>query len=163
MKVIGIDPGTQTTGYGVVSIDNSKLTCHQWGVIKTDKGAKIQVRLKQIFDGVKNVIAEHRPDCMALEETFFAKNAQSALKLGLSRGVIMLAAEEAGIETYEYSPLLIKQSVTGYGRADKKQVRDMVMHILALTKEPKPYDASDALAIAITHTAHAGFMQRATQ
>lgn len=154
VKVIGVDPGVNIVGYGVVSQTGGKPACHAWGAIKTRQGAPLPERLKQIADGLREIIAEHAPAELALEESFFAKNAQTALKLGHARGVIMLVAAEAGLPVFEYSPLKVKQTVTGYGRAEKEQVRTMVRHMLSLKENPTPLDASDALAVAITHLNH---------
>jgi len=162
VKIIGVDPGTRVTGYGIISSSGSRYSSLGWGAIKTRSGAPIAYRLKQIADGLRALIDEHDPDCMALEESFFAKNAQSALKLGMARGAIMLVAAEAGLPVHEYSPLLIKQAVVGYGRADKTQVKVMVKIILSLKEDPAPLDASDALATAITHANHAPFLKKAT-
>jgi len=152
--ILGVDPGTNITGYGLISGDIARPVCLGFGAIHTRSKAPLAERLKLIFDGLRQVISQARPDHMALEEAFFAKNAQSALKLGMARGVIMLAAQEEGLKVFEYSPLLIKQTVTGYGRADKEQVRDMVKMQLRMAEPPEPIDASDALATAITHMAH---------
>lgn len=119
-------------------------------------------RLKHIADGLRAIIATHAPGELALEESFFAKNAQTALKLGHARGVIMLVAAEAGMPVFEYSALKVKQTVTGYGRAEKEQVRVMVRHMLSLKENPTPLDASDALAIAITHLNHQAARKRGT-
>lgn len=154
MKVIGVDPGTQVTGYGVVSRSKGKLFCHGWGVIRTTPKAPLPLRLKQIADGLKDALEQYAPDELALEETFVAKDPQSALKIGHARGAIMLVAAQAGLFVAEYSPLKIKQSVVGYGRAEKEQVRTMVRQILSLKENPTPLDASDGLAIAITHLSH---------
>ena len=153
--VIGVDPGTMVTGYGLVSESGGRQVCHGWGAIQSAKKAPMPARMRQIADGLRKVIEKHGPDVLALEESFFAKDAQSALKLGHARGVIMLVAGEAGLSVAEYSPLKIKQTVVGYGRADKAQVRLMVKNLLALKSDPAPYDASDALAVAITHLNHA--------
>ncbi|HEB73004.1 MAG TPA: crossover junction endodeoxyribonuclease RuvC [Nitrospirae bacterium] len=163
MKIIGVDPGTRVTGYGIISSSGSRYSSLCWGAIKTSSGAPIASRLKQIADGLRALIDEHDPDCMALEESFFAKNAQSALKLGMARGAIMLVAAEAGLPVHEYSPLLIKQAVVGYGRADKNQVKVMVKNILSLKEDPAPLDASDALATAITHANHIPLLGKMTQ
>lgn len=154
VKVLGVDPGTLITGYGVVSESKGKKQCHAWGVIRSKSREPMPRRLKAIADGLRKVLLEHNPDCLALEESFFAKDPKSALKLGQARGVIMLVAEEAETEVAEYAPLKIKQTVTGYGQADKEQVRIMVRSILSLKENPEPHDASDALATAITHLHH---------
>lgn len=158
--VIGVDPGTLVTGYGIVSESRAGLSCHGWGAIRAKKNAPMPYRMKQIADGLRDVIRESRPDILALEESFFAKDPQSALKLGQVRGVIMLVAEESGLPVAEYAPLKVKQALVGYGKADKEQVRTMVRHILGLKENPTPYDASDALAIAITHLNHTSVERR---
>lgn len=163
MKIIGVDPGTRVTGYGIILCSGARYSSIGWGAIKTRGGSSIAYRLKQIADGLRKLIDEHDPDCMALEESFFAKNAQSALKLGMARGAIMLVAAENGLPVFEYSPLLIKQSVVGYGRADKNQVKVMVKNILSLKEDPTPFDASDALAVAITHANHAPILEKTKQ
>ncbi len=160
MKVIGVDPGTLVTGYGVVSETRGKKKCHGWGFIKSSSKTPMPVRLKKIADGLRKVIAENAPDILALEESFFAKDPQSALKLGQARGAIMLMAAEEGLTVAEYAPLKIKQTVTGYGRAEKEQVQIMVRSLLALKENPEPFDASDALAVAITHLHHASFKKK---
>lgn len=143
------------TGYGVVSETKGKKTCHTWGAVKTGSRDPMPKRLKTITDRLRQVIKEHQPDCLALEECFFAKDAKAALKLGQARGAIMLVAEEEGLAFAEYSPLKIKQTLTGFGRAEKQQVQVMVRNILFLKENPEPLDASDALAVAITHLNHA--------
>lgn len=160
VKVIGVDPGVNIVGYGIVSETGGKPSCHEWGAIKTRQGAPLPERLLHIATGLREVIAKHAPGELALEESFFAKNAQTALKLGHARGVIMLVAAEAGLPVFEYSPLKVKQTVTGYGRAEKEQVRTMVRHMLSLKENPTPLDASDALAIAITHLNHQSARKR---
>lgn len=154
MITLGVDPGTNTTGYGLVSGDVSRMELVDFGAVKTKPKAPLALRLEQVYEGISQVIGRLKPDQVALEEAFFAKDAKSALKLGMARGVIMLAAQKAGLPVFEYSPLLIKQTVTGYGRADKEQVREMVRIQLSMKKPPSPIDASDALATAITHIIH---------
>lgn len=160
MITLGVDPGTNITGYGLVTGGNLKQTCVDYGAIRATPKAPLADRLVQIYEGILKVIETARPSHLALEEAFFAKNAQNALKLGMVRGVIMLAARRAGLEVFEYSPLLIKQTVTGYGRAEKEQVRAMVKIHLALKELPASLDASDALAAAITHIVHHGSLVR---
>jgi len=162
MKIIGIDPGIHITGYGIISETDGEHNCLGWGAIRTKAGALLPFKLKQIADGIRAAICKYNPDCLAMEESFFAKNPNSALKLGIARGVVMLVAEEAGLTMDEYSPLLIKQTVTGYGGADKRQVKIMVRHILSLKEDPSPLDASDALAVAITHASHTKLSRKAT-
>ncbi len=151
MIVIGVDPGTHVTGYGVVSEERGLMSCHYWGVVTTRPRDQMYLRLRQIADGLRQVIREYSPDCLALEESFFAKDPKAALKLGQARGAIMLVAAEEGLLFDEYSPLKIKETVTGYGRAEKTQVQLMVRNLLRLDESPTPLDASDALAVAITH------------
>ena len=161
MRVLGIDCGGEYTGYGVVDLHpNGKLCCLTCGAIKLSPRETLPRRLSTIFTQLGEIIAEHRPDQVAIEEVFYALNVKSALKLGQVRGVAMLAAATAGLEVAEYSPLTIKSSVVGYGRAEKQQVQSMVTRLLELTEPPEPMDASDALAIAICHLHTAGTLER---
>lgn len=156
MKVLGIDPGSETTGWGVVEGDGRRYRLVAYGTLKATPRARFPARLLKIHSGVEELIERYAPDVCSVEESFFAVNARTALKLGHVRGVILLAAERAGIEIAEYSVRLIKQTVVGYGAAEKHQVQEMVRVLLRLTKTPQPHDASDALAIAICHFHHAG-------
>ena len=152
MRVLGIDCGGEYTGYGVVEIHAAgKLCCLSCGAIKLSPREALPRRLSRIFTQLGEIISEHRPDEVAIEDVFYALNVKSALKLGQVRGVAMLAAATAGLEVAEYSPLTIKSSVVGYGRAEKQQVQHMVTRLLELAVPPEPMDASDALAIAICH------------
>src|SRR6476659_2925677 len=152
MRVLGIDCGTEFTGYGVVELGHDgKLICLTCGAIKLSSRDAMSSRLAVIFEGLGRIITQHRPDNVAIEDVFYALNVKSALKLGQVRGVAMLAASTAGLEVAEYSPLTIKSAVVGYGRAEKFQVQQMVMRLLNLAAAPEPTDASDALAIAICH------------
>src|SRR6202522_2786226 len=161
MRVLGIDCGTQYTGYGVVELGcDGALICLACGAVKLSPRAPMAARLSIIFDRLGAVIVEHRPDRVAIEDVFYALNVKSALKLGQVRGVAMLAAAAAGLEVAEYSPLTIKSSVVGYGRAEKQQVQHMVTRLLGLAVAPEPMDASDALAIAICHLHTAGTLER---
>jgi crossover junction endodeoxyribonuclease RuvC len=161
MRVLGIDCGGEYTGYGVVEMSSSgKLFCLDCGAIKLSPRDALPRRLSRIYVHLGEIIAEHQPDEVAIEDVFYALNVKSALKLGQVRGVAMLAAAAAGLEVAEYSPLTIKSSVVGYGRAEKQQVQHMVMRLLALDTPPEPMDASDALAIAICHLHTAGTMNR---
>lgn len=165
MRVLGIDCGGEYTGYGVVEIHaNGKLRCLACGAIKLSPREALPRRLSRIFTQLGAIIAEHRPEQVAIEDVFYALNVKSALKLGQVRGVAMLAAAAAGLEVAEYSPLTIKSSVVGYGRAEKQQVQHMVTRLLELSEPPQPMDASDALALAICHLHTAGTLekQRAT-
>src|SRR6202049_1211257 len=161
MRVLGIDGGTEYTGYGVVELcDDGKLICLACGAVKVSPRESMPARLATIFDRLGAIILEHRPDRVAIEDVFYALNVKSALKLGQVRGVAMLAAAAAGLEVAEYSPLTIKLSVVGYGRAEKQQVQHMVTRLLDLSLPPQPMDASDALAIAICHLHTAGTLSR---
>ena len=161
MRVLGIDCGGEYTGYGVVELHESgKLGCLTCGAIKLSPREALPRRLSRIFTQLSEIIAAHQPDEVAIEDVFYALNVKSALKLGQVRGVAMLAAAAAGLEVAEYSPLTIKSSVVGYGRAEKQQVQHMVTRLLALPEPPEPMDASDALAIAICHLHTAGTLSR---
>lgn len=161
MRVLGIDCGGEYTGYGVVEMQPAgKLCCLACGAIKLSPREALARRLSRIYDGLGEVIRAHQPDEVAIEEVFYALNVKSALKLGQVRGVAMLAASSAGIEVAEYSPLTIKSSVVGYGRAEKQQVQQMVTRLLELSAPPEPMDASDALAIAICHLHTASTLER---
>jgi crossover junction endodeoxyribonuclease RuvC len=152
MRVLGVDCGGEFTGYGVVEMSpDGKLTCLSCGAIKLSPRETLPRRLSRIYMQLGAIISEHLPDEVAIEDVFYALNVKSALKLGQVRGVAMLAAAAAGLEVSEYSPLTIKSSVVGYGRAEKLQVQHMVTRLLDLATPPEPMDASDALAIAICH------------
>ncbi len=156
MRVLGIDCGTEYTGYGVVDLlSDNRLLCIACGVIKVSPRLSMPTRLSRISIGLQQLISAHRPGRVAIEDVFYAANVKSALKLGQVRGVAMLAAASAGLEVAEYSPLSIKSAVVGYGRAEKHQVQQMVTRLLNLDRIPEPADAADALAIAICdlHTA----------
>ncbi|MGH9513745.1 MAG: crossover junction endodeoxyribonuclease RuvC [Terriglobales bacterium] len=161
MRVLGIDCGTEYTGYGVVELNpNEKLTCVTCGAIKLSPRDPLCERLAVIFDQLGQIIREHHPDNVAIEEIFYAVNIKSALKLGQVRGVAMLAASSVGLTVSEYAPLTIKSAVVGYGRAEKCQVQHMVTRLLDLSRIPEPPDAADALAIAICHLHTAATLQR---
>jgi crossover junction endodeoxyribonuclease RuvC len=152
MRVLGIDCGTELTGYGVVDAGASaKLLCIDCGAIRVSPREPMARRLERIHDGLVKLIRQHHPEQVAIEDVFYALNVKSALKLGQVRGVAMLAAATAGLEVTEYAPLSIKSAVVGYGRAEKSQVQFMVTRLLKLSEPPEPEDASDALAIAICH------------
>jgi crossover junction endodeoxyribonuclease RuvC len=161
MRALGIDCGGSYTGYGVVEMHSAgRLECLTCGAIKLSPREPLARRLSRIYDELGVLIAVHRPDEVAIEGIFYALNVKSALSLGQVRGVAMLAAAAAGLEVAEYSPLTIKSSVVGYGRAEKQQVQHMVTRLLNLTAPPEPMDASDALAIAICHLHTAGTLER---
>ncbi len=155
MRVLGIDPGSETTGWGVVEGDARRYRLVDFGTVKARPRERFAARLLKISVGVESIIEKFRPDVCAVEESFFAVNAQTALKLGHVRGVVLLAAERTGIEIAEYAPRLIKQTVVGYGAAEKQQVQEMMRVLLKLKEPPAPFDASDALAVAVTHLHHA--------
>jgi crossover junction endodeoxyribonuclease RuvC len=160
VRVFGIDPGSERTGYGCVETDGSRHTVLLCGAITTSRSSSFAGKLLEIHRRLAAIIAEARPDCVAIESVFHAVNVQSALKLGHARGVAMLAAVEAGVPVAEYSPAEVKRSVVGYGRADKPQVQQMVKLILGLPAVPSPHDAADALAVAICHAHSYRFARR---
>jgi crossover junction endodeoxyribonuclease RuvC len=151
VRIFGIDPGSNRTGYGCLDTDGSRHRIIAVGAIKTTTLAPFPDKLLEIHRGLAAVLADCRPDCVAIEDLFHAVNARSALKLGHARGVAMLAAVEAGVPVVEYTPAEIKRAVVGYGRAEKHQIQQMVKLILGLAVEPTPHDAADALAVAICH------------
>lgn len=160
MRVLGIDPGSQTLGWGVVEGSGLKYSVVDFGTVKSSPREDFSKRLLKIFDGINIVIEKFQPDVISVEEAFYANNVKVALKLGQVRGVVLLAGEKAGLEIAEYSPRLIKQTVVGYGNAEKHQVQEMVRILLRLKHKPEPHDAADALAIAICHFHHAGIQNR---
>jgi crossover junction endodeoxyribonuclease RuvC len=151
VKVIGIDPGTASCGYGIVQENDGRLRAIDHGWWKTPAGERPELRLKTIFDGVAALVELHRPDAVALEESFVGVDARTALSVGQARGAVMVAAASAGVECAEYPPARVKQTVCGYGRAEKQQVQKMVKAILGMDAEPTPTHAADALAVAICH------------
>ena len=151
MKVIGIDPGTASCGYGIVQESDGGLKAIDHGWWKTAAGERPELRLKTIFDAVAALIELHLPDAVVLEESFVGVDARTALSVGQARGAVMVAAANAGVECAEYPPARVKQTVCGYGRAEKQQVQKMVKVILGLEVEPASTHAADALAVAICH------------
>lgn len=151
MKILGIDPGTATTGFGVIEKQGGKLTFVDAGVILTPAGQPMPMRLSEIYKSLNELLQEYKPDYMAVELLYFATNVTTAISVGQARGVVLLAAAEHGVAVAEYTPLQVKQAVTGYGKASKKQIQEMVKMMLGLSGIPKPDDAADGLAIAITH------------
>jgi crossover junction endodeoxyribonuclease RuvC len=161
MRILGIDCGSEYTGYGVVEeAPGHRLFCISAGAIRLRPRDAMAVKLQHIYSQLAQLITDHQPEMVAIEEVFYALNVKSALKLGQVRGVAMLAASAAGLEVAEYSPLSIKSAVVGYGRAEKQQVQDMVMRLLNLPEPPEPADAADALAIAICHIHTASTLKR---
>lgn len=155
MRILGIDPGTATVGYGVVEERDGNVAVVDYGVITTKpKDGDTARRLQIIFDELNKLLTLHRPDAAAIEELFFGRNITTAISVGQARGVLLLALANAGIPVAEYSPPKIKEAVSGYGKASKQQVQFMVQNILGLDEIPKPDDAADGLAVAITHYQH---------
>lgn len=151
MIVLGVDPGIATVGFGVIKAEGCSQKLVRCGVITTAAGLKLSVRLEQIYSGLLEIIDTFKPDSMAVEELFFNTNITTGISVAHGRGVILLAGEIRGIPMFEYTPLQVKQTVAGYGRAEKKQVMEMVRRLLNLQTTAKPDDASDALALAICH------------
>ena len=151
MRVFGIDPGSERTGYGCVETDGSRHRMVVCGAISSPALASFPDKLHRIHSQLTLILAECRPECVAIENLFHSVNVRSALKLGHARGVAMLAAVEAGVPVFEYTPAEIKRAVVGYGRADKPQVQQMIKLLLGLAEVPSPHDAADALAVAICH------------
>ncbi len=149
--ILGIDPGTATMGWGVIRQEGNRLRYLQHGAITTPSDWEMPRRLGRLFDGVTELVRGYRPDTVAVEELFFNTNVTTGITVGQARGVAILAAYKTGIEVTEYTPLQVKQAVTSYGRADKRQVQEMVKALLNLREIPKPDDAADGLAIAICH------------
>ncbi len=151
MRIIGIDPGTGILGFGVIDVINGKIKLVDAGVVTTPAHTPLDVRLEDIFDSLTEIIADTKPDFMSIEKLFFAQNVTTAMSVSHARGVAMLAGRKGGLPITEYTPLQIKQTVTGYGKAGKKQVQEMVRIQLGLAEVPQPDDCADALAAAITH------------
>jgi len=160
MRVLGIDPGSETLGWGVVEGSGLKYALIDFGTVKSSPREMFSKRLLKIYNGIEAVITKFQPDVLAVEEAFYANNIKVALKLGQVRGVVLLVGEKSNLEIAEYSPRLIKQTVVGYGNAEKHQVQEMVRLLLKMKTVPEPHDASDALAIAICHFHHAGMQSR---
>lgn len=158
MRILGIDPGTGILGFGVIDVDaRGKLKLVDGGVIRTPVKQADSERLKTIYDELTEVIQQHKPEIMSVEKLFFAQNVTTAMSVAQARGVVLLCGIQNNLELFEYTPLQIKQAITGYGKADKKQMQEMVRVILNLQEVPKPDDAADALAAAICHSMTARF------
>jgi crossover junction endodeoxyribonuclease RuvC len=151
MRIFGIDPGSDRTGYGCIESSGSRHRVVTCGILSAPARATFPEKLLVIHRGLKALLERHRPECVAIENIFYAKNVRSALKLGHARGVALLAASEAAIPVVEYSPAEIKRSVVGYGRAEKSQVQAMMKLLLGLDAAPSPHDVADALAVALCH------------
>ena len=163
MKILGIDPGYALMGYGVIEKKGNKFTVCDYGSISTEAGAPMPLRLKFLYSSLMDIIAQWQPDEAAIEELFYNTNAKTVINVGQARGVAILACVNSGLEVTEYTPLQIKQALAGYGRAEKKQVQQMVKAILHLEKVPKPDDTADALAVAICHGNSSGAAARMSQ
>lgn len=151
MVILGIDPGYAIVGYGVLDYWGNRFKVIEYGAVTTDAGTPFNRRLERIYDGIEAIIARNKPQALSIEKLFYNTNAKTVIDVAQARGVIMLSAQQHGIPAYEYTPLQVKQSVVGYGRAEKKQVQEMTRILLGLEKIPKPDDTADALAMAICH------------
>ncbi|MCA9327028.1 crossover junction endodeoxyribonuclease RuvC [Candidatus Saccharibacteria bacterium] len=151
MRILGIDPGTGILGFGIIELHKGKPVLVDAGVIRTPVHEDDAVRLQTIYEELSDIIAETKPTHMAVEKLFFARNVTTAMTVAQARGVVLLAGKQADLELYEYTPLQIKMAIAGYGRADKKQMQEMVRLHLNLAEVPKPDDCADALAAALTH------------
>ena len=151
MRILGIDPGYAILGYGVIEKTGNHFRAVEYGALTTDKDTPMPLRLEHLYDGLREIISEYRPQVASIEQLYFNNNAKTAIQVGQARGVAILACIKGGIEVAEYTPLQIKQALVGYGRADKKQVQFMVKTMLNLQEVPSPDDTADALAAAICH------------
>jgi crossover junction endodeoxyribonuclease RuvC len=152
MRIIGIDPGTGILGFGVIDVEKGKITLVDAGVIRTPVKEDDAVRLRTIYDELTEIIKATKPTHMSVERLFFARNVTTAMTVSQARGVVLLCGKQAGMTIHEYTPMQIKQAITGYGKAEKKQIQEMVRVLLRLKEIPRPDDAADALAAAITHS-----------
>jgi crossover junction endodeoxyribonuclease RuvC len=162
--VLGVDPGTALLGFGLIEEgdDGAGPRALDYGVVATEPGTAMPDRLAALYDRLVELLAIHRPDVMAIEQLFFARNVTTAIAVGQARGVVLLAAAKAGVEVVEYSPSEVKHAVVGYGKAEKGQMQEMVRLILGLVETPRPDDAADALAVALCHLQTAPFLARAS-
>lgn len=151
MIILGIDPGLAIVGYGVINTQKGNSSVVDYGVINTPKEDSVPVRLEKIYNGMISLVEKYNPDCIAIEELFFNTNTTTGINVAQARGVILLVCQQKKLKMYEYTPLQIKQALTGYGKAEKKQIQFMVARLLQLKAVPKPDDAADGLAIALTH------------
>lgn len=152
MRILGIDPGTGILGFGVIESTKGKIQLVDAGVIRTPVKEDDAVRLLTIYEELTDLIAINQPQAMSVEKLFFARNVTTAMTVSQARGVVLLCGQQAGLQLFEYTPMQIKQAITGHGKADKKQMQEMVRVLLQLKEVPKPDDAADALAAAITHS-----------
>jgi crossover junction endodeoxyribonuclease RuvC len=151
MRILGIDPGTGILGFGIIEVSKGKTQLVDAGVIRTPVHEDDAVRLQTIFEELTDIIIETKPQLMSVEKLFFARNVTTAMTVAQARGVVLLCGQQAGLQIFEYTPMQIKLAVTGYGKADKKQIQEMVRVILSLKETPKPDDCADAIAAALTH------------
>lgn len=163
MKILGLDPGFGTLGYGVIDVAGNKLRHITHGVVVTEKNKSIQIRLKDLYDQVRRIIRDYTPNEVAIEQLFFYKNVTTAIAVGEARGVTLLAVVEFDLPIFEYTPHMVKKAVSGSGRATKADIQKWVMLLLGLEEKPKPDDAADALAIAICHAHRRNFEWRLVQ
>ena len=155
--ILGIDPGIAITGYGVLADQRGDARTLDFGVIRTSAEDPLHTRLLTLYEALRDLLARHRPHAVAVEELFFAKNARTALTVGHARGVVLLAVAQSGAQFFQYKPAEVKQAVTGYGNAEKRQIQEMVRLLLGLDDIPRPDDAADALAVALCHLQSARF------
>lgn len=160
MRVLGIDPGSETLGWGVVEGIGSKYAAVDFGTVRSNTRDAFSRRLLNIYNGVNDVINRFKPDAISIEDTFYANNVKVAMKLGQVRGVVLLLGEQHGLTIAEYAPRLVKQTVVGHGNAEKHQVGEMVRILLGLRSVPKPHDSADALAMAICHFHHSSVLNK---
>ena len=154
MRILGIDPGTGILGFGVIDVAKGKVQLVDGGVIRTPVKEDDAVRLQTIYEELTDIIAATKPTIMSVEKLFFSRNVSTAMTVSQARGVVLLCGKQAGMDIFEYTPMQIKLAVTGYGKADKKQMQEMVRTILGLQEVPKPDDCADAIAAALTHAQH---------
>ncbi len=156
MRILGIDPGYAIVGYGVIDYSSNHFSIVDYGAVTTKAHTDFEQRLSLIYEGLNQIISVHKPDVMSIEKLFFNTNTTTAIDVAQARGVIVLSAAQAGVPVFQYTPLQVKQSVVGYGRAEKKQVQEMTKLLLGLKAVPKPDDTADALALAICHAHSSG-------
>ena len=154
MIILGIDPGTAITGYGIIKKTSKSLKVIEYGQINTSKDTNHEIRLKEIYNEITKLLNKHKPDILAVEKLFFFKNAKTLIPVSQSRGIVLLAGAKKNIPIYEFTPLQVKLIITGYGRADKKDVQKQIKKILKLKEIPRPDDVADALGVALTCVDH---------
>ena len=155
MRILGIDPGYGTIGFGAVAYNGYRFEAGEYGAIKTPPGLDFPIRLRMIYDEMTALLKRTIPDAMSVEQLFFTKNVTTGIDVAQARGVILLAANQAGVPVFQYTPVQVKQSVVGYGKAEKAQVMEMTRRLLSLKEVPRPDDTADALAVAICHAHNA--------